>query len=377
LTDVQISGGDPTLRDHDELEELVRYIGSKGLRSSLFTNGILASRALLQRLAQAGLSDVAFHVDMTQERKGYDSEGALNSLRQEYIERARGLGLAVFFNTTIFEANVHDVPMLARFFAQHSDVIQLASFQLQAETGRGVLGPRPAQLTQQRMIDLIQQGLGTSLNWDALLGGHSSCNRYCTAVVLGAGQPSPAHVQDLFFDGDFIARVMRETAHLAVPRSIWQALNTWVRAVVVRPALLVRGMRFTAQLLARTVPHAFRLRSLRVSKISFFLHNFMDASALDRERLDCCIFMAAAADGFVPMCEYNARRDEYILRPVNGQSSVLRLDTAVRADHDGLVRYPVKFLKGRSRQQALRERQQARTAERHNAHSSRKSPHDT
>ena len=43
-TDVQITGGDPTLRDSRELVEIVRYIRAKGLRPSLFTNGIRASR---------------------------------------------------------------------------------------------------------------------------------------------------------------------------------------------------------------------------------------------------------------------------------------------------------------------------------------------
>lgn len=93
-TDVQVTGGDPTLRRRDELIAIVRRIQQKGMRSSLFTNGIKATRSLLEELADAGLVDVAFHVDMTQRRKGYDSELALNTIRQDYVERARGLGLS-------------------------------------------------------------------------------------------------------------------------------------------------------------------------------------------------------------------------------------------------------------------------------------------
>src|SRR5712664_1234429 len=94
-TDIQITGGDPTLRRSDELVAIVRRIRSKGMRPALFTNGIRASRALLAELAEAGLIDVAFHVDMTQRRKGYASEVELNAVRRDYIERARGLRLAV------------------------------------------------------------------------------------------------------------------------------------------------------------------------------------------------------------------------------------------------------------------------------------------
>ena len=86
-TDVQITGGDPTLRQGDELIAIVAYIRQKGMRSSLFTNGVKATREMLERLCAAGLEDVAFHVDMTQERKGYVSEQELNAVREEYIER--------------------------------------------------------------------------------------------------------------------------------------------------------------------------------------------------------------------------------------------------------------------------------------------------
>lgn len=92
-TDIQISGGDPTLRKRDELMAITRYVRDKGMRSTLFTNGILAKRDMLEELVANGLTDVAFHVDMTQERKGYDSEEALNEIRLDYIEHARGLPL--------------------------------------------------------------------------------------------------------------------------------------------------------------------------------------------------------------------------------------------------------------------------------------------
>ena len=96
-TDVQVTGGDPTLRARHELVAIVRKIREMGMRPSLFTNGIRATRGLLAELAENGLADVAFHVDMTQQRRGYDSERALNALREFYIERARGLKLGVIF----------------------------------------------------------------------------------------------------------------------------------------------------------------------------------------------------------------------------------------------------------------------------------------
>src|SRR5689334_9898989 len=105
-TNVQITGGDPTLRPRAELREIVRYAAHIGLYPALLTNGIRASRELLRELADVGLVDLALHVDLTQERKGFASEVELNQVREKYLERAQGLGLALIFNTTIFAGNV-------------------------------------------------------------------------------------------------------------------------------------------------------------------------------------------------------------------------------------------------------------------------------
>ena len=57
----------------------------------------------------------------------------------------------------------------------------------------------------------------------------------------------------------------------------------------------------------------------RVNKLSFLVHNFMDACSLEKERLDACVFMAATKDGPVSMCLHNALRDNFILDPVPHQ----------------------------------------------------------
>ena len=363
-TDVQVSGGDPTLRKREELVAIVAYIRAKGMRSSLFTNGILATRELLAELVAAGLSDVAFHVDLTQERKGYDTETSLNVVRDEYIERARGLGLSVFFNTTVYDANLSEVPMLARFFAERSDVVRLVSFQLQASTGRGTLGARDDIVSQHSVMRLIERGAATPLNFDALIGGHPSCNRYATAITVGRGASTRAH--DLFRDGDFIARVMRETADVVIDRrSNVRAALSVVRAILMRPGLALAGIRALWRLLWRMKRDVPRVAQ-GVNKISYFLHNFMDASALEQERLDTCVFMAAGPDGPIPMCQFNAERDRHLLRslklkdgsmwnPLQGRTE-LGAD-ALPLEPQAVARvYPIKFLKGRSREIASRAR---------------------
>ncbi len=68
-TNVQVTGGEPTLRRREELVAIVRRISHKGLRPALFTNGIRVKRELPVELVEAGLVDIAFHVDLTHGRK--------------------------------------------------------------------------------------------------------------------------------------------------------------------------------------------------------------------------------------------------------------------------------------------------------------------
>ena len=184
-TNVQITGGDPTLRQKDELIEIVRYTAKLGLYPALFTNGLRASRELLKELKDAGLMDVAFHVDLTQEIKGYRTEDELNRIRERYIERARGLGLCVIFNTTLFEGNAHELGVLVDFFKRNSDVVSMCSFQLHADTGRSILGKREKDITIENVQGKICQALGTELNFDSVIIGHPKCHKIAYSLIVG------------------------------------------------------------------------------------------------------------------------------------------------------------------------------------------------
>ena len=42
----------------------------------------------------------------------------------------------------------------------------------------------------------------------------------------------------------------------------------------------------------------------------------MNSEHLDQERIEACSFMVMTDQGAVSMCQHNARRDDYILRPI-------------------------------------------------------------
>jgi hypothetical protein len=309
-TDVQVTGGDPTLRRRDELSAIVRRIRDRGMRPALFTNGIRAGRDLLAELAQVGLVDVAFHVDMTQRRRGYRSEAELNALRRDYMERARGLGLAVIFNTTVFAGNIGEIPTIASFLAAHSDLVSFASFQLQADTGRGTERGRPAVITLDSVARAICRGIGAELSFGFPGGGHARCNRYAMALVCNG------RAYDFYDDRAFLTRVLQATADLGFDRQDRRkALATMVGWALRHPRFLAPGLSWLGGKIWRMRRDLLAARG-RMTKISFFIHNFMGACELERERIEACAFMVATADGPLSMCLHNARRDEFVLKPI-------------------------------------------------------------
>ncbi len=357
-TDIQVSGGDPTLRKRDELVAIVRRISDMGMRPSLFTNGIKATRDLLHELAANGLVDVAFHVDMTQQRKGYDSEQDLNALRAEYVERARGLGLSVFFNTTVFEGNFAAIPEIVRFFRRYADVVRLLSFQLQAETGRGVLRQRAELITQNSVAAQISSGAGTALSFDVPRVGHPKCNHY--AICL----ESNATLFDLCDDADYARAVIARMAGTPLDRSSrWRVVATLARELAKDRGMWLPTLRFVARKAWQMRASLLAARG-RVNKLSFFIHNFQDAERLQYDRCLSCVFMVATAEGPLSMCVYNAKRDSEILKPLTIDTAggaqqwhpLTGAVTSAKKIETTSAALPLKRLKGRARRRADRQR---------------------
>jgi pyruvate-formate lyase-activating enzyme len=306
-TAVQVTGGDPTLRRREELVAIVRRIRALGMLPTLMTNGIKATRGLLEELADAGLNDVAFHVDVTQERRGYATERDLHAVREDYIERARGLPVAVIFNTTVCRDNFEEIPDLIRFFRRNADVVGMASFQLQADTGRGVLRERDRIITHESVREQIERGAETAISWDTILIGHPSCHR------IGITLEANGNLYDLNDDPAFFNRFLADFQHVMLDRrEPRRAVRALLAEAARRPAWILRATRFFGRKLWAMRRDLLAARG-RVHKLSFFVQNFMDASALDPERLQACSFMVMTARGPVSMCAHNADRDAYIL----------------------------------------------------------------
>ena len=359
-TDVQVTGGEPTLRKHDELLAIVRRILALGMRPTLMTNGIRATRPLLERLAQAGLVDVAFHVDTTQHRKGYADEAALNEIRRAYLERSQGLPLLVIFNTTVHPGNFHEIPDLVRFFRAHAGAVRTASFQLAADTGRGVQRETGTAITPESVAKQIEIGADVSINFLASLVGHPACNRY--GMCLEAG----GKLFDAFDDPGLVGRTLCATAHLDLQRndvrSMAKRLLGWLAA---NPAYLLPALAWAGKK-AWAVRKSLIAAKGRVRTISFVIHNFMGGRTLERDRIDACVFKVMTAHGPLSMCLHNAKRDRFILQPVRVHTRAgerfwqpLSGEVTPSCESPGNMlpeRKGMKYLKGRFKEQALEQR---------------------
>ncbi len=343
-TDVQVTGGDPTLRRRDELVAIIRRIHDRGMRPALFTNGIRATRDLLSELCGAGLVDVAFHVDLSQGRRGYATEAALNAVRAEYIERARGLRLSVLFNTTVFDGNFDQIAGVAAFFVANAAAVRLASFQLQADTGRGTAGGAAAPISIATVSDRLRQGAGAPIALDMPVG-HSGCNRYTMTLVANG------RLHDLFADPAVVATLLNTTAGTQFDRRRpVRAVAALVAALLRRPGAIARLLPWAARLAWAMRRDLWAARG-RAHKLSFFVHDFMDAGCLDCQRIEACVFTVATGDGPVSMCLHNAKRDVFILQPTRTDGGWWDPLTGriSQEQASGAVRHGPKTLKGRLR----------------------------
>jgi len=212
-----------------------------------------------------------------------------------------------------------EMSMLAAFFKQHSNIVCTASFQLQAASGRGLLADRPAVITQSSVIVALEAGVAAKLGFGVSHIDQPECTVYALCWVL------QDRVINLLEDAGLVHALQAATAKVEFARG--GRLRTAQRALwslAQHPGLLMRSGIWWIGKLTELAPALARAPG-RTSTLSFVIHEFMDATCLQCDRIKACAFKVMTATGPVSMCMHNAKRDELILQSVPMRTNAMEV----------------------------------------------------
>ena len=109
---------------------------------------------------------------------------------------------------------------------------------------------------------------------------------------------------------------MKVTRDLELVRtSTFGAVVGILKWLASKPKFWVPALGFVSRKFSQVKWDFFKANG-KAHKLTFFVQNFMDASNLEEERVHACSFMVMTGQGPMSMCLHNAKRDEYILKPV-------------------------------------------------------------
>ena len=101
-----IDGGEPLCRE--DLLDVVKYASSKGIRTTIGSNGTLIDEAMARKMLEAGVMSVAISVDAADARTHDSFRGMSGAFEQTLkgIEACRATGLPFQFNMVIRKENL-------------------------------------------------------------------------------------------------------------------------------------------------------------------------------------------------------------------------------------------------------------------------------
>lgn len=347
---VQITDGEVTLRDTEELLSIIRYANNIKLVPMLMTHGdhIRLDPGLMIRLMQeAGLREVSIHIDTTQrgrfgEAFRYAStEQQLMPLRDEFavlvrkLRKQTGKPLKVAMTVTVTAQNSNQISEIVNWANHNADVVTLLSFQPVAEVGRTVHETGNAGSMEQ-LWENIGQGLHnpqrTAADLTSHFGylGHAQCTRFVQGLVVHkAGGTATFHplflidepldqscLQDFLdrfgglstrFDSGFGLSVRLLGLFLRNPHFVWHTGLPFVR----------RKWRELSHGYGPGLWRDYLLQRTRINYQNIVSHHFMNQAEINtelgQERISSCAFKVPINGELMSMCQVNASgyREQY------------------------------------------------------------------
>lgn len=335
---LQLTDGEVTLLPEPELLATVREARQLGLIPMLMTHGdgIRRVAGLLDRLVEAGLTEIAVHVDSLQRgRRGpYRTarrESELEPLRDELAERIRetrrrtGIRLRAAATLTVARSNLAELGAVVEGYFRRRDVFGLVSLQPLARVGRTRASAEGVASWEawSAVTDALERFGFEGGKPGPLRFGHPDCTRVEPMLVVERRGEQPRILQAVrsgnadderlaagflasllaglaFRDDSPLERFGRGLGALATePAFVFTEIVPWMRRRLDEAGLPV------ARLAAGLVRRRVRIDSFQVAS-----HHFMSpdeaATPVGRERIEACVFRVPIDGRMVSMCEANA-----------------------------------------------------------------------
>ncbi len=296
---LQISGGEPTLRD--DLPLIISIAKQMGYRNiELISNGIRIARepGYLDTLKQKGLTAVYLQFDGLQPKTTLAIRGQdMTAIRHKAVEVIRTSELCCTLAVVVTKGvNDHEIGDIIQFAIKNIDVVRAINFQSATRlTGRFTIKDQYEGYNLTDLLALIEQQ--TSIGADTFFSehlGHSSCNAMSPVFIVGNT------LEPLF---QYISK--DDALHFLGGDSREKILAAFggKRHFFGRHLLSKEAWKLIAQAAPIFGNNPYNV--LKSKHLLIFAKAFMEKTALDSERIANCCYAITSEKGVFSFCAYN------------------------------------------------------------------------
>lgn len=330
-SNLQLSGGEPTLRDDlPDIVEIARKVGYSFIQVNSNGLRLAADKAYAGRLRDAGLSSVFLQFDGVDDEIYCALRGrALVDLKFQAVKNCGDMGLGVVLVPTVVKGvNTDSVGAIVKQALQWSPTVRGVHFQPVSYFGRFPKhdgdGGRFTLPELMRSLEAQTKGLIKVADFSPPGCEHAHCSFHATyirsaqgkLIPLGAGKGDSCCSADVGTGGvkktvETIARRWKLPAATPFP-DVFPMAREMSCCSENNPGLVrAEGALDLDVVLREMVTGSFTVSAMA----------FQDAENIDLERLrGCCISVVSHDGRLVPFCAYNltSREGKSLYRPQNG-----------------------------------------------------------
>lgn len=296
---VQLSGGEPTLRD--DLPQIVALCRAAGIRFvEIITNGVRISRDIgyLRALKAAGATGVYLQFDGLRAATHRALRGAdLTDVRMAALANIRAVGMCCTLAVAVARGvNDDELGDIVAFAFDNLDIVKVVNFQSATRfAGRFELGPEHGGYSVAGLTALIAAQTGIPAG--SFLGdflGHADCNAMTLAYRRDGGYLSLFHY---IRSGD-VARFLGGEARERI-LDLWDGRKAYYFKHLANPA----AWRLIAK--AAAIFGANPANVVNTPHLLIFAKSFMERADLSPERVRQCCYAVTTPQGVYSFCAYN------------------------------------------------------------------------